>query len=567
MKRTARAIVSALRELEELKSSFEAPATERKLERLAQLADAKFASADDLVRWHDVLCYLRAIPDDARVLERVEALLARFHERVELRRFSGDLVNSGLAGADIAYRFFSSTARRLAALFPGALRVDWAEFERRDVLEDRLQLLATYSETPGLDELDWPMERWVQRLAGPNVTDAEFLIARSEFLGRDEAQRDSWYDELSLPLVLEGGPATPARTREKLAGRPVHFQSQPLRRERPDLARELRRAPKRIVELDERDGARVVELARDAMTSRLRDLDAFIHGDPRDVRLVDCGEGLEFACIGVRPERRLMFESVYAFLTLKNGVPIGYVLVSALNRSSEIAYNVFDTWRGGEAGHIYGRVLATVRALFGADTFTIYPYQLGGDGNDEGLASGAWWFYAKLGFRARDPQAAALAEQEFARVRADREHRTSIATLKKLAAHNVFWSAGRPRDDIIGVLDLSAVGVAVADYLAQRFGAERERGLRVCADEAARLLSAANWKTWSSAEQMWWSRWAPFVLALQGVGAWSKPERAALVDVIRAKGGRCEAEFVRLFDAHKKLRAALRKLGSTVDVN
>ena len=35
-------------------------------------------------------------------------------------------------------------------------------------------------------------------------------------------------------------------------------------------------------------------------------------------------------------------------LTLKNGVPIGYVLISAINASSEIAYNVFETWRGGE---------------------------------------------------------------------------------------------------------------------------------------------------------------------------------------------------------------------------
>ena len=37
----------------------------------------------------------------------------------------------------------------------------------------------------------------------------------------------------------------------------------------------------------------------------------------------------------------------------------------------------------------------------GSDSFTIYPYQLGDD-NDEALQSGAWWFYQKLGFRAKD---------------------------------------------------------------------------------------------------------------------------------------------------------------------
>jgi len=47
-----------------------------------------------------------------------------------------------------------------------------------------------------------------------------------------------------------------------------------------------------------------------------------------------------------------LLESVYGFLTLKNGIPIGYVLVSALFGSSEIAYNVFETYRGGEAGAV-----------------------------------------------------------------------------------------------------------------------------------------------------------------------------------------------------------------------
>ena len=46
--------------------------------------------------------------------------------------------------------------------------------------------------------------------------------------------------------------------------------------------------------------------------------------------------------------RRLVFEAVYGFLTLKNGVPIGYVLLSALYRSAEVAYNVFDSFRGAE---------------------------------------------------------------------------------------------------------------------------------------------------------------------------------------------------------------------------
>ena len=142
------------------------------------------------------------------------------------------------------------------------------------------------------------------------------------------------------------------------------------------------------------------------------------------------------------PERRLLLEAVYGFLTLKNGVPIGYVLASALYRSSEIAYNVFETYRGGESSPIYGRVLACVRHLFGADAFTIFPYQLG-DGNDEGLRSGAWWFYQKLGFEPRAAEARRVLARELARIKVDPRHRSDLATLKRLAAHNVFWQPGR----------------------------------------------------------------------------------------------------------------------------
>src|SRR5262249_3707767 len=211
------------------------------------------------------------------------------------------------------------------------------------------------------------------------------------------------WDDLDPTLILEPGGATPSRTRAFLPSAPRGaWQRRPLHHGRPDPAAELGRPPLTVRTLTPTAGERVIDLAREAMVTPQRDLDNFSYGDPHDVRIVDCGDGLAFACIGLLPERRLMLEAVYAFLTLKNGVPIGYVLNSALYNSAEIAYNVFETFRGAEAGLVYGRVLATVRHLFGVDTFTIYPYQLG-EGNEEAIQSGAWWFYQKMGFRPKDP--------------------------------------------------------------------------------------------------------------------------------------------------------------------
>ena len=249
------------------------------------------------------------------------------------------------------------------------------------------------------------------------------------------------------------------------------FQPAALRSGRPDLRREAIRQP-RVRAVSTRDARRLIHLAHESMVTRERDLDAFASADPADVRIVDWDHGLQFACLGVVPERRFLLEAVYAFLTLRNGVPIGYALASALFGSSELAFNVFETFRGGEAAWIYARLIATVRTMFGSDTFAIYPYQLGHE-NDEGLHSGAWWFYYKLGFRPREPRIAPLVDRELARLAARPRYRSSPSTLKRLVRYHMFLSLGRERDDVIGVLPMDRVGLAVTDYLAGRFGNDR----------------------------------------------------------------------------------------------
>jgi hypothetical protein len=338
----------------------------------------------------------------------------------------------------------------------------------------------------------------------------------------------------------------------------VHFQREPFAG-RPDLARAAATPPRSVRALSAREGERARALAADCMVTRSRDLDVFAWGDPRDVRRVDCGDGLEFLMIGALPERRLLLEAVYGFLTLKNGVPVGYVLTSALFRSAEIAFNVFDTFRGAEAGPVYGKVLGMTRALFGADTFTIFPYQLG-EGNDEAIESGAWWFYQKTGFRPRDAAARALMRRELARMARAPRHRSSAAVLRRLAHANLYWSAGPARRDVIGELPLASAGIAVTRLVAERFAGDRARAQEHCEREAAARLGVRSLAGWSADERHAWSRWAPLVTLLPGVARWSAAERAAAVRVIRAKGGPGEDAFVHAFDAHLKLPAALAAL-------
>jgi len=547
-----------LEELDRVKAAYGGGAAEAKRECLERLERAVLPRAAQVLRLHEALCHLRAYPDDADLLARVERMLAGFERRRDLRRHRRALDDTGIAGTEIRFRFFAPTAIRLARRWGERLSVDWPAFRNKARLEALLPRFALYAETPGLDEYAFTARQWIRRLKGPKETDAAFLVRRFAALRMDGFARETFYDELDPALRLAPGPDTPARTRARYGAASVVFQTRPLSRRRPRLEDELRRPPAAVRAVSPREGRELVDLACDAMVTRSRDLDVFAYGDPDDVRLVDCGEGLQLACIGAVPERRLLLEAVYGFLTLKNGVPIGYVLASALFGSSEIAYNVFETYRGVESASIYGRVLACARRLFGSDAFTVFPYQLG-DGNDEGLRSGAFWFYQKLGFAPREAEPRRVLALERARMRAHPAHRSSLPTLRTLAAHNVFWPRGR-RDDVIGILPLANVGLHVTRFLAERFGSDREGAARACAREAARLLGVRSLRGFAAGERLAWAGRAPLVMVLPGLPGWSAGEKRRLVGVIRAKGGRRESDFVQRFDAHRPLRRAIRRL-------
>jgi hypothetical protein len=535
-----------------------------RLALLRALERRRLRRAADVAGLHELLCVLLAYPDDRAVFEQAARMLRAFEARPDLRRFRDDLVDTGIAGTVTFYRFEAPTARWLASRWADRLTVDWDEVDEARVAR-HLTLFSLAAECPGLDEppLDLHGRAWLDRLRG-REPDAAFLIRRAADLGADELVRHRIYDELSLMLRLDPGPGTPSRSRARYDRSPFTPQAGPMRAGRPDLAAEAVMPPLAVRRVSPREGARLIDLAREAMVARSRDLHAFEFASARDVSLIECGGGLQFACVGVQPEHRHLLEAVYAFLLLRNGVPIGYALASALFRSSEIAFNIFETYRRAEAAFVYGRLLGAVRALFGSDTFSVPPYQLGHE-NEEGIESGAWWFYHKLGFRPRDRETRRIMRRELARMRRRPSHRSSHATLRRLVRHFVFLSLEGDRDDVMGSFAGDAVGLAATDFLNERFGPDRGTAARQCADEAAQLLQAGAWRRWAPGERLAWTRLSPIVLMLPGVARWPAADRRALAALVRAKGSRREIRFVKLANEHPRFHRALAQLGRNAE--
>ena len=543
----------ALANLERIKDRYGGASAARKLALLRTLERTRLGGARQVERLHEVLCFLRAYPDDARVAGQVERMLARFAGRADLKMHREALTGSGIAGTTIRYCFFWPTARWLAHRWPGAFRLDRDDGEAEDNIAGALPLLVTPPEAQWLREQQSPGFDALDALRG-RATDATFLVRAIESLPGDSFIHESLFDRLDPMCELRPGRDTPSRTRDRYAAAPAMFRRAPLRRNRPDLRTEIERPPLAVHALSAREGARLVELARGAMITRQRDLDAFAYGDARDVRIVDDGDGLAFALVGVLPERRTLLPAVYGILTLQNGVPIGYSQADVLAGTAAISFNTFPTFRGGETAYGFARLLATVRHVFGASSFSIEPYQLG-KGNDEGIETGAWWFYYKLGFRPRAAAALRIARTELARMKANPRHRSSPATLRKLADWHLLFDLdpAHPRE----LPPLANFGERVAAQLARSPAADRAGALDAASDALMRLTGLRSLRGFTAGERLAWRRWSPFMLALPGVARWSTADLRAVARVVQSKGGRRERDFAALFAAHPRLVRAL----------
>ncbi|WP_372527366.1 hypothetical protein [Piscinibacter sp.] len=541
--------------LERRRLEFGAVAAQAKLALLKQLAHTRLGSARAVMRLHEALCFIRAYPDDAAVLAQVQGMLAAFDRRSDLRAHRLALADTGIAGTATHYRFFAGQAQWLARHWPDELRLDRSEPGADERVARALPPLVTPAEASALIELKLPGYAALDRLRGTNETDAVFLLRRIAAMPADGFTREAYSDIVDAGFVLAPGPGTPSRTAAHFAGTPVVFRQEAPPRVRPDLRAEIARAPRSLRRMPARDGAAIIELARAAMVVRHRSLEAFSFADARDAWIVDHGDGLATALVGVIPPRRHAVASYYGGLTLRNGVPVGYHQADIVGCGAALSFNTFDTFRGGEAAFTFACWLAALRHVFGITSFSVDPYQLG---NDEALESGAWWFYAKLGFRPRDATTARLARDELSRVERSPRHRTRAATLRRLAERHLFFDLEPARPHPL--FPLAALGLCSGAALSARTGSDRERAVDEASTELLRHCALASLHGFSPDQREAWRRLAPILTRLD-LGAWQDDERRALADLIRAKGGRSERDYVARYLAHPKLDAALRQWG------
>lgn len=539
-----------------------------KLRLLAALAERPIREPRALAHLHETLCFLQAYPDDAEVLARVDRALERYRARIDHlgRTPARRLDDSGIAGTTLRYPFGFPMARWLATRFPSDVDVAWETFTEDERLQEALPLLLDRAEEDGLSDeggLGW--RRWLRvAKGGRRMTDLQLLVELFERARLAEETRDWLFESLELDIEWSLRDPRASRTLARLEW-PRPFFHGPTGREalrRPDRAAflrtvrrplaSLRRAPRRLAEA-------LIEAARLAMGTRLRELYAFSHANPDDVLVADPGRGLRIALIGILPAHRLPFHGYYAYLALKNGVPIGYGGGWQLFGVLEVGVNVFESFRRGESAFIVGQVLRAYHQALGMRAVVVDPYQIGHD-NAEALKSGAFYFYRRLGFRPHDPTVRRLLEQEEHQIARDRSYRTPLPVLRRMARSEISLALAPGEANAERRLRGGDLAAVVTDHIARRFKGDRRAAARRASAEICKALAVPDLAEWAPAERRHFEQLALVIGLIPDLAHWPAADRRRLVRVLRAKGGGSEVRYTRLLDGHRRLERSLRAL-------
>ena len=451
-------LTALIRRLDAAKHRFGSGDRAVKRRILAALAGRPVRRAPALLRFHETLCFMRAYPDDPAILAEVEAALAHVGDRAALILRDGSpaaaraLEESAVAGTVVSCPLSLATARWLAGRFPGEVGLDWEDQGTVEAVAALLPFVAPTASEDTLVEVGVPVRGWLAAAGADRARELGWLLVR---VGRSRAAA-VLYDQVQPRLRWRLGDSPASRTRARLPDRPVFFHRTPLRPRGGPLPRRLPGPPVAVRMASPAEGTLLRDAALAAVTVRHREVHGFTRADPRDVVVADAGRGMEIVWLGLPPAHRLPLRAHYGYLLLKNGVPVGYGDASCLFEWCEIAFNVFETFRQGESGHLFARLLGFLVQWLGIRVFHLSPYQLG-EANDEALASGAFWFYYRLGFRPVEPRLAKLAEDELARLSAGRGYRSPLSVLRRLARSDVELVLRPSARDCVGQIELGEV--------------------------------------------------------------------------------------------------------------
>lgn len=506
-----------------------------------------------LREWHDLLLFVIGHPRDqdewefaTSALRRVAALVGTWRE-TSPRRHEG-LLNSGIAGAPVEGNFSLALVRWLLQQWPEGvilMQVDAPLDEVRDIF--RTLVLPVEQEL-----VDWGFadaQSLLTSLFGSKPSSwLPRLIALIDALPAHERVRAHLFARLRLYVRVTDSESTcdiTAAIASMLAVNPTTCFHPAGMQRGVDVLALMALPPVRAQRLSAAASRRLIDSARTVLATMGRETDPVTHVSA--VSLFDMGRGLAIALYALAPSARLAFDSYVGFMAFRNGAPLAYGGAWIFPERSKIGINIFPAQRGGESAWFFAQLLRLYHSAFDVDRFEAENYQLG-YGNPEGLRSGAYWFYYRLGFRPMTATLQALAAREFAQLSTRAAYEVPKAVLHDLVESGLEFVL---RETAGPVLDTAVLTEAVQRAIVQRYDGDRARAMTSALRRLRTVLREALRDVEVDADVL--RLCALPVDLVRDLESWSTAERRKLAHLLQAKGAPSETHHQQLLRSHRRL--------------
>lgn len=503
----------------------------------------------ELIEYMDALLFTLAFPYSEGNYRMAMVERERLHDLLFRKQSSSTwqhaLEGSGLPFSVLRCQFSADLASWFLEKFPEQVGPDEAQADHTylsSLMQSVLPGIEFHDATQGKHTL-WSRVRLLSRHRR-NQAGLRWLLDLIKQQNWNPPLSDILYDQLKIFIRWNIGDSPFARTHLRIPVSVVHYR-RPGSEPANSLAiiRQPLGKPLRLSEAQKHD---LIAVARVSLACYLRETDPVTYADPAETFLYDMGHGLHIAVMGMNRSRVLALESYVGFMAFKNGIPVSYGGGWVFGYRCKIGVNIYPPFRGAGSDQLFCQVLRLYHQLFRIKKFVVKPYQFG-KGNPEGLKSGAFWFYYRLGFRPVRDDIREQAAAEWKKLQTDPSYRTPVHILRQFTACNKEWE---PVPNRAVMLDADRVSMAVSRMIVARFGGNRALAVASAKKDLSRFLGKKLPKDRWLDEDKIWTNWALLMSLIEDKSQWTLQDKVALTGLISERISGSEHAFIRKCQQH-----------------
>lgn len=543
-----------LRRLIMLRSDFTPAATAEKESILISFLKLKQIPSALLIEIHDLLLFLHAYPSNERIARLADVCLVHLEQYLlrGVKRKSPKVAkaidSTGVTGSKVVATFSFDLIMLLCESFPEAVKYDSCAIDA----EEFFTLLNSFLPSPlreNFMEGGWnTVDDWLEAITGKDRhRQLKLLMTLFCESGLPRAQRDLLFDRLQIYIDADLS-LMPSRSNIIVHPQEMFFHSEGILRKFD--VHEIIHTPieeDHAVSIDERK--RLVSAVRWTLFALFRETDPGTYADLHDVRVFNCGRGLQIVLLGMKQDRRNPVDAYIGFMAFKNGCPYAYGGAWMLGPMAKIGINIFPAYRGGESAWFFAQLMRVYQQVFHPEYFVAEPYQVGRD-NPEGIETGAFWFYYRLGYRPLQPALRKLAAGEFEKLKSGKIKKTPAAVLRKLVADELVWAEPGKEKMLKGKFDTAQLSTALFTAIRKRYKGD----LMAFRRDALRSMQP---DVFAYAEGSLLGEILPalcdYVYASGGTKGWTKDECDALHRLMLEKTRGMDSAYAQLLAQHQRL--------------